>query len=537
MSGSSLYEKVLKNLGGEVLPAAKPPRASASVVLWRPGEAGGTEVFWVRRSRAVPFMPGWHAFPGGGLSSADRRLPIEGSPAGIGEAPAAAAMPAAVTDGVELGPILVEGLLAATLRELFEETGLLLGAAAADAPTLAAARRALLAGECSFAELVERLGLRLEAGDLVYAGRWLTPPLGPLRFDNRFFLLAWRPQMGRPEVVPGELAEGEWIDAAAAHRRWLDGEVIAAPPIVHLLEVLAEKGPERGLERLREPRDANLGEHRRVEFVPGVLLFPLATATLPPASHTNAYLVGFGESVLIDPGASDEREIERLATALDEAAERLGRRVRAIWLTHHHADHVGGAAAMQRRLDVPVRAHPATMERLEGAGLAFGEPLVDGAVERLEGADGAVEIEVLHTPGHARGHLCFFAPRPGWLIGGDIVSGISMIVIDPPEGHMGDYLESLRRLEALDATALFPGHGPASTRPSARFRHYLDHRSWREEKILAAWRQGITDPWEMLPTVYDDVPRVAHPLAVRQIEAHLQHLRERGEIEPGPIEG
>lgn len=532
MSHPTLYEEVLANLGrGEALPAPRPPRASASVVLWRPGSNGGTEVFWVRRSLAVPFMPGWHAFPGGGLSSADRAVPVRGLPSGLDDAMADGAMPAAVIAGAELDELLVEGLLTATLRELFEETGLLLGESAAEAAVLAAARRALLAGECTFAEIVDRYEVRLDASPLVYAGRWLTPPLGPLRFDNRFFLLRWQPALGEPEIVAGELAEGGWVDAAAAHRHWLDGEIIAAPPIVHILSVLAEQGPVAGLERLREPREVNLGDHRRVEFVPGVLLFPVATATLPPASHTNAYLVGFGDAVLIDPGSHEPTEVERLGNAVEEVEARLGRRVGAIWLTHHHADHVAGAAALQQRFDIPVRAHAATMERLGESGIVFGEPLRGGAVERLAAGEGDLEIEVLHTPGHARGHLSFFAPRPGWLIAGDMVSGIGMIVIDPPEGHMGDYLASLERLEALEATTLFPGHGPTSTRPAARFRQYIDHRLWRERKILSAWRDGIREPREMLPTVYDDVPRMAHPLAVRQILAHLEHLREQGEIE------
>lgn len=530
MSGGTLYEEVLRNLGrGEELAAAKPPRASASVVLWRPG-ASATEIFWVRRSRAVPFMPGWYAFPGGGLSSADRAIEVRGRPAGLEEAVVDGAMPVAVTGGRELDELLPDGLLAAALRELFEETGLLIGATSVGASTLAAARRALLAGEATFGDILARFDVTPDAGELVYAGRWLTPPLGPLRFDNRFFLLRWDEEMGHPEVVRGELAEGGWIEAQAALLRWRDGEVIAAPPIVHILRVLAEAGPVDGLVRLREPTEANLGEHRRVEFVPGVLLFPLPTATLPPASHTNAYLVGFEEAVLIDPGTADETEIDRLAGALEAAAARLDRRTTAIWLTHHHPDHVGGAADLQRRLEVPVRAHRATMARLEESGIAFGEPLEEGAVERLEHAEGDVELEVLHTPGHARGHLCFLDRRDGWLVGGDMVSGISMIVIDPPEGHMGDYLDSLRRLEGLDIQTLFPGHGPTLTRPAAKFRQYIDHRLWREERILEAWRSGVTDPWKMLPTVYDDVPQVAHPLAVRQIEAHLEHLRERGKI-------
>jgi glyoxylase-like metal-dependent hydrolase (beta-lactamase superfamily II)/8-oxo-dGTP pyrophosphatase MutT (NUDIX family) len=527
-----LYETLLASLpSGESLPAPRPPRASASVVPWRRSPGGtGYEVFWVRRSSSVPFMAGWHAFPGGGLSRADAAIEVDGAPRGLDDVPADGAMPPGILEGIELAPLMPEGLAACALRELFEETGLLPGGEGADRSRLAAARRAMLAGEVDFGGLLAALEIRPSAADLVYSGRWLTPPLGPLRFDNRFFLLEWSAALGEPEIVPGELALGEWIDPRAARRQWERGEVLAAPPIVHILAVLAEAGPEAGLGRLREPADANLGEHRRVEFRPGVLLFPLPTPTLPPATHTNAYVLGFSEAVLVDPGSPFEVEIERLAGALEDLGHRDGRRVGEIWLTHHHPDHVGGVAPLQRRLGLPVRAHRATMERLAGSSIRFADPLDEGQVARLGSGEGAIEIEVLHTPGHARGHLCFFERRAGWLLGGDMVSGVGTIVVDPPEGDMDDYLASLQRLEALGATTLFPGHGPTLLDPAGVFRRYREHRLWREQKVLEAWRRGVTEPSDMLPDVYADVPEVAHPLAIRQILAHVERLEKLGEL-------
>lgn len=532
MKPAGLYEQVLANLGeGASLPMPKAPRSSAAVVLWRSVAGEGRQVYWVRRSLAVPFMAGWHAFPGGGLARSDVEIEIAGAPVGVEKGPADGAMPAGVLAGIELDEVVPPGLVAATLRELYEETGILPGCSVEQRPALAAARRALLAKEISFEGILERFSLSPDASDLVYAGRWLTPPLGPLRFDNRFFLLEWHAGMGEPEIVVGELDHGEWIDPAEALASWRSGEVVTAPPILHILEVMAEEGPAEGLERLRAPREANFGDYRRIEFRPGVLLFPQPTPTLPPATHTNSYLIGFGEGVLIDPGSPYEEEAERLANGLEATREVLGRSVGEIWLTHHHPDHVGGVAALQKRLSVPVRAHRATMDRLASSGIVFSEPLGDGEVVRLPSDAGELEIEVLHTPGHARGHLCFFERRQGWLIGGDMVSGVGMIVIDPPEGSMEQYLESLARLEALGATTLFPGHGPTMADPTAKFRRYREHRLWREGKILDAWREGVREPSEMLPTVYADVPPIAHPLAIRQIHAHLERLTDRGELD------
>ncbi len=517
---------------GHGLPETKPPRASAAVVLWRRTDGGDLEVFWLKRSESLPFMGGFFAFPGGGLSRRDISLSVEGSPVGVEAAPTAAGLPPAVTDGVaDLGPILAPGLVACALRELFEETGILpVPAGDASRERLAEARRRLLAKEEDFQALLAAEGFELEAGSLVYAGRWLTPPLGPLRFDNRFFLLHWpREKWLQPEVLSGEAELGEWVRPADAVERWRRGELVSAPPILHILDVLAHQGPEEGLERLRLPVEANLGPFRRVEFRPGVLIFPLRTPTLPPAAYTNTFLLGTEEAVLVDPGTPFEREIAWLREGLEAVRQRLGRRISAIWLTHHHPDHIGGVAALREALEVPVLAHPETAERLAGRGIPVDGELADGQRIELAG-DPAFPVRVVHTPGHARGHLCFLDETYGSVLAGDLVAGLGTIVIDPPEGNMSDYLDSLARLRELGPRAIFPAHGPMIVTAEAKLEEYIRHREWREERILEAWRTGLREPAAMLETVYDDVPKIAHPLAERQIVAHLERLEEMGRL-------
>ncbi len=554
MSEPTLYEQVVAR-GGLAPPAAK-VRASAAVVLWRRRDAGDTEVYWMRRDPAMKFMGGWYAFPGGSVSRRDVAVESEaeppswltGTPRGLDAEVATGSMPPTLTAGLDpLPPDRAPGLVTATLRELFEETGLLPtagGGWASGAATarLAAARRDLLAKHTELGEILAGEGLILDASRLLFAGRWLTPPFAPMRFDNRYFLLEHG--AGAPEPADSEEAvSAGWIRPSEALERWERGEVMAAPPIVHLLRVLADEAAEatgaspeavgeNGLRRLRHPEEANLGPLRNVELRPGLILFPLRTPTLPPASHTNCYLLGTGEAVLVDPGTPDPEEAERLAAALDAAHSRLGRRVTAIWLTHHHPDHVGAVELLRRRLGVPVAAHEATAERLSGRGITVDARLADGDRVELAGAGGRpMTVRVLHTPGHARGHLCFFEEGLGSLLAGDMVSAVSTIVIDPPEGDMDAYLASLERLARLAPRTLFPGHGPPVTDPVGKLRELIDHRLWREEKVLEAWRAGTRAPREMLPAVYDDAPRQAWPLAERQIEAHLRRLARAGAID------
>jgi glyoxylase-like metal-dependent hydrolase (beta-lactamase superfamily II)/8-oxo-dGTP pyrophosphatase MutT (NUDIX family) len=531
----NVYEKVVGQPLGPEPGALPPPRISASVVLWRRLEGGGAddvEVYWVKRAEKLAFMGGWHAFPGGGMSRSDAALPVSGEPQLGSDAPPAAGLPESLRDLDEPGPDLLPGLAACALRELFEETGILLSSPAVDPEDLPELRRALLAGERTFAEILKTLGVKLEASPLIYAGRWVTPPFAPVRFDNRFFLLEWPPDAAaEPAIHEGELEHGSWIRPAEAWEAWRRGDVLAAPPILHILEVLSQDGPTRGLDRLRNPAETNLGPLRRVEMRPGVVLFPLLTYTLPPAATTNAYLLGTHDCVLVDPGASSDAELDRLEQALAAARDRLGRRVIAIWLTHHHPDHVGGVERLRTSLGVPVLAHALTAERLAGRGIAIDGELQDGQRVVLGGDGSGYPVLVIHTPGHARGHLCFLEEEQRSLLCGDMVSGVSMIVIDPPEGDMDEYLGSLAKLAALRPATLFPGHGPVIKNADAKLREYIDHRLWREERILEAWNAGTRDPGAMLPTVYDDVPPQAWPLAQRQILAHLERLRRLGRIE------
>jgi glyoxylase-like metal-dependent hydrolase (beta-lactamase superfamily II) len=250
-----------------------------------------------------------------------------------------------------------------------------------------------------------------------------------------------------------------------------------------------------------------------VQVAPGIRMLALRTPTLPPAAHTNVYLVGpdRGPIAAVDPGSPYEDQQAILDAYLGDLPIEL------VLLTHHHGDHVGGAAALAARWGVPIAAHPATARRLAG------RVPVTRLIEDGEVVHGATAV---HTPGHAEGHLCFEVGAA--TIAGDMVAGIGTILVDPSEGDMAEYLASLERLLARPAEALLPAHGPIISDGPGKLREYLAHRRMREARAAAALSGAPRSVRELVPTVYGDTPAALWPLAERSLLAHLVKLERDG---------
>jgi glyoxylase-like metal-dependent hydrolase (beta-lactamase superfamily II) len=266
------------------------------------------------------------------------------------------------------------------------------------------------------------------------------------------------------------------------------------------------------------PAQAHDAVRTLAPVAPGIRVLALRTPTLPPAAHTNVYLVGpeSGPLAVVDPGspyADQQAILDEILTS--EAA--AGRPLSVVLLTHHHGDHAGGAAALAARWNVPVAAHAKTARRLAGR--------VDVTRELADG-DVIAGVTCLHTPGHADGHLCF--ESAGATIAGDMVAGVGWILIDPDEGDMSEYLASLARLLERPEGTLLPAHGPAITDGRAKLREYIAHRTMREDRVVAALSVEGATLDELVPTVYADTPRMLWPLAARSLRAHLDKLEREG---------
>jgi len=140
-----------------------------------------------------------------------------------------------------------------------------------------------------------------------------------------------------------------------------------------------------------------------------------------------------------------------------------------------------------------------------------------------------IKLRAMHTPGHARGHLCFYDERTGALISGDNIVGFGSVLINPPEGNMRDYLASLARMRAPgNLSVLFGGHGPAIANPYEKIDEYIAHRLQREASILSAVREGASTPNAIVARAYIDVSPKAYGMAERAVLAHLEKLEADG---------
>ncbi len=475
-------------------------RRAAAVLLHRRRDDGTLEVLLGRRARERSFFPGYWALIGGGLEEEDAK---------------------------ELG---VDPWRLSALRELFEETGILLTPDALPSrDALEAQRKRLLAHEASFPQVLDALGVTPDVDILRSAGRLLTPEIMPLRFDTRYLAAPAPRDAPAPDAGPSELGEARWWTVEDALAAWERFDAPIAPPVLLLLEALQAHGLDEGLRRFDEI-DTSTGEMREpyIQVHPGVRMVPLRAPTLPPNTHVNTVLVGRERVVVIDPGTPEEGERDHLASVLDAHLQEHDGEVAGVLLTHHHGDHVASAAWVADRYDTPIMAHPETAKRVD---VEVHRILEDGDEVDLgtwEPTGDPWRVRALHTPGHAPGHLAFQDTRRNLVVAGDLVAGTGTVLVDPEEGDMAAYMESLQRLADLDAPLVVPGHGPFVTGEQAIFQATLDHRRMREGKVLDALAPEARSLDDLLPIVYGDVDPRALPLARRSLLAHLQKLEAEG---------
>ncbi|MFF4208557.1 MBL fold metallo-hydrolase [Streptomyces sp. NPDC001796] len=267
-----------------------------------------------------------------------------------------------------------------------------------------------------------------------------------------------------------------------------------------------------------QPRDAVLSGPATTRAVN--VLAPNASAMT--LDGTNTWIVSEPDSeqaVVIDPGPLDEGH---LRTVID-TAEKSGKRVVLTLLTHGHPDHAEGAARFAELTGTRVRALDPAL-RLGDEGLGHGDVITVGGLE----------LRVVPTPGHTSDSLCFHLPADRAVLTGDTVLGRGTTVVAHPDGRLGDYLDSLRRLRSLTVDdgvhTVLPGHGPVLEDAQGAVEYYLAHRAHRLAQVETAVENGHRTPSEVVAHVYADVDRSLWPAAELSVRAQLDYLREHGLI-------
>jgi glyoxylase-like metal-dependent hydrolase (beta-lactamase superfamily II) len=344
----------------------------------------------------------------------------------------------------------------------------------------------------------------------VLHGIWETPPISPQVVLARVIEV--------PLLDACSAAEGcEWFDPDTLLEDWRACRTLLEPP---LLAILRQTTPHADLPMVEEAFDV----------LPFLAQLPLHTPTIPPATHTNAYLVGRDELVVVDPGSPYPDEQDRLAQYL-EARLQAGARLKAIFLTHHHPDHLGGVWDLAARFAVPILAHPLAAEKV---------PELQGIITPLGEGDGleidGIRWSVLHTPGHAQDHLVLFEPESATLVLGDMVAGWGTIAVVPPEGNLNDYLSSLERLKALHPRLILPAHGPPIGGAVEKLNEFIAHRLHRERQLLAVleqpeWQDSGATLEALVAQIYPGLPPFLVPAAAGSVWGQLERLVSQRRVE------
>ncbi|MET9291666.1 MBL fold metallo-hydrolase [Streptomyces sp. NPDC003077] len=235
---------------------------------------------------------------------------------------------------------------------------------------------------------------------------------------------------------------------------------------------------------------------------------------------TNTWIVaepGSGLAVVIDPGPLDESHLK----AVIDTVEQGGRRVALTLLTHGHHDHAEGAGRFAELTGSPVRALDPAL-RLGDEGLGAGDVITTGGLE----------LRVVPTPGHTSDSLSFHLPADAAVLTGDTILGRGTTMVAHPDGRLGEYLDSLRRLRSLTVddgvTTVLPGHGPVLNDAQGAVEFYLAHRASRLAQVETAIEAGHGTPSEVVASVYAEVDRSLWPAAELSVRAQMDYLREHG---------
>lgn len=433
----------------------------------------GEEIFAIQRQNFLKAFPGYWAFPGGKVELNDEQYCVTHA----------------------LTTSLDSKLLGAVFREGQEELGIDLG-------------QEILSGNVA---RIDHLGLAV------------TPDFNPFRFATHFFRFDLKKKC-QFVVDQNEAQLAIWMSSAALLKEYNQGQVLAVPPVIKIIETLG-KDP-----HIKTISDLNFN-YDKDNYVPYIeslksvrQLMPLSN-TLPPATRTNAFLLGDeGPKVLVDPSPKDEDEYRKLINTI----KLFG--IDKVLLTHHHPDHHERSVFLAREFNVPMLMSQDTHQRLSKK---LPDYFNGVQVQFLKESDIVTKwlgrnVVVYEVPGHDEGQLALASEDLSWFIAGDLFQGVGTVVIGDEEGNMQKYFQTLEKIIALKPKVLFPSHGIGLGGTNI-LENTLAHRKARELEVMALHKDGLNED-QILEKIYSAVDQRLWPYARKNIRKHLEKLREEKQI-------
>jgi glyoxylase-like metal-dependent hydrolase (beta-lactamase superfamily II) len=275
----------------------------------------------------------------------------------------------------------------------------------------------------------------------------------------------------------------------------------------------------------------------------------------PQPYPPNVFLIVDGnEGALIDAGFPDDESISKRLEMLKEFP---GLNVRYIVITHHHFDHASGAPKLRDATGAKIVMHRDEAPLLERAAKEdlpsdvevpaehkeYAERVQEWRVEAAKAAPdqlvsdgdtlsiGSLTLRMVHSPGHTAGHLSPLLEGDNVLFAGDNVLGVGTTVVPPPpNGDMGQYVASLRKMQLLNAELMCCGHGPAVREPHRKLQELIDHRQQREDQVLSLVSEGHDTVKRIVKAIYPELDKRLLGMAQGQTRSHLAKLESEGKV-------
>lgn len=311
----------------------------------------------------------------------------------------------------------------------------------------------------------------------------ISPDFNPHRYETHFYLVDYK-KLPKIDYLIYEINQNWWAAPEEIFKKYNEGKLLTVPPILYLLQDLMKLK----FEYL---------EHSVpwTEMIKGLVQIMPKSLTLPPADRTNAFYI---EGLLVDPSPKDDEEYENFLKTLS-----FFKKPFAVFLTHHHPDHVQYGPRLASEFNIPIWLSEYTYKRLIKK---RGDDFFKNCKIEFKKENDVIttwlgqEVQCIEVPGHDEGQLALMPQSKDWFIAGDLFQGIGSVVIPLEEGNMRKYMDSLRKVINLKPKVIVPSHGiPIGS--TYVLEKILRHREKRLTEVKTHYEQGLS-PEEIVEKIY-----------------------------------